>query len=111
MRGAEVSGRERTVWQALTLSGEEGRRIYVEAVSRGGREEVGLREAIPFEQITEIVADIARGIGDTLEKAKPKKAAVELGIEFGIEAGKLVALIARGSGKANLKINLEWERS
>jgi hypothetical protein len=54
---------------------------------------------------------IPRGIGETLERAKPKKATVELGVEFGIEEGKLVALIARGSGKANLKITLEWERA
>jgi hypothetical protein len=101
---------DRTEWLPVTLPGATDRQIYVEAVPRGGREEVGLLEAIPFEHITELLAGIARGIGDTLEKAKPKKAAVELGVEFGLEGGKLVALIARGTGKANLKISLEWER-
>jgi hypothetical protein len=80
-------------------------------VPRGGRQEVGILDAIPFEQVTELLTSIASEIGDTLEKAKPNKAAVELGVEFGLEGGHLVALIARGTGKANLKISLEWERS
>ena len=100
---------DRTEWQPISLAGDEGPQVYVEVVSRGGREEVGVLESIPFEHITEFLGGIASGIRDTLEKAKPKKAAVELGVEFGLEAGQLVALIARGSGKANLKISLEWE--
>jgi hypothetical protein len=106
-----VEGEDRTEWQPIALPGNEGRRVYVEVVPRGGREEVGVLKLIPFEQVTELLASIASGIGDTLEKAKPKKAAVELGVEFGLEAGELVALIAPGTGKANLKICLEWERS
>jgi Trypsin-co-occurring domain 1 len=102
---------DRTEWQSIALPGEAGRRVYIEVVSRGGREEVGILDAIPFEHVMELITSIASGIGDTLEKAKPKKAAVELGVEFGVEAGHLVALIARGTGKANLKIRLEWERS
>jgi len=66
---------------------------------------------IGIEEVTDILAGIARSIGDTLEKAKPKKVTVEVGVEFGLEVGKLVALIARGTGKVNLKISLEWERS
>jgi hypothetical protein len=29
-------------------------------------------------------------------------------VEFGIENGQLVALIARASGKTNIKISIEW---
>lgn len=110
MRGADVEVGDRTEWQPITLQ-DGGRQIYMEVVPRGGREEVRLLESIPFEQVTELLANIASAIGDTLEKARPKKAAVEVGVEFGLEAGKLVALIARGTGKANLKISLEWERA
>lgn len=105
-----MNGDERTDWQRVTLPGEDGRQVFVEVVSRGGREEVGVLDSIPFDQITEVLGSIASSIGDTLEKARPTKASVELGLEFGLEAGHLVALIARGSGRANLKINLEWER-
>ncbi len=103
---------DRTEWQRVTLPDEgKKRQVYIEVVPRGGREEVGLLDSIPFDEVTDLLATVARSIGDTLEKAGPKKAVVELGVEFGIEAGKLVALIARGTGKANLKISLEWERS
>lgn len=101
---------DRTEWQPIMLPGDENRRIYIEVIPRGGREEVGLLETIPFEQVSELLASVATSIGNTLERAKPKKATIELGVEFGLEAGKLVALIARGAGKANLKISLEWER-
>lgn len=102
---------ERTKWQKIKLSEEDDRKIYLEVLDRGGREEVGILDSIPFEQVIEIMGEIAQGIGNTLEKAKPTKASVELGVEFGLENGQLVGLIARGSGKANLKISLEWERS
>jgi len=101
---------EQTDWQPIKLSGEDGQLIYIEVASQGGREEVGLSEAIPFEEMKKILSSIARSIGDTLEETKAKKAVVELGVEFGIETGKLIALIARGTGKANLKISLEWDR-
>jgi hypothetical protein len=68
-------------------------------------------DSIPFEQLTEILGQIAQRIGDSLERTSPSKACVELGVEFGLENGQLVALIARGSGKANLKVSLEWDRS
>lgn len=100
---------KKTEWQPLTLPGNKKHRIYIEATIQSGREEVGILDAIPFNKINEILSGIASSIGDTLEKSKPKKAAVELGLEFGVENGKLIALIAQGTGKANLKIRLEWE--
>lgn len=100
----------RTQWQRVELPGEDGIKIYLEAVHRGGREQVGIIDSIPFEQVTEILVKIAQGIGDTVKKTQPNKATVELGIEFALEGGQLVALIARGTGKANLKLGLEWEK-
>ena len=102
---------ERTKWQKIKLTGEDSRQIYLEVLDRGGRQEVGILDSIPFEKVTEILGEIAQSIGNTLERAKPSKASVELGVEFGLENGQFVALIARGSGKANLKISLEWKRS
>ena len=99
-----------TEWQRLELPSKRTGKVFLEVVHRGGRQEVGSLGSLPFEQVTDLIGEIANQIGKTLEKAKPKKASVELGIEFGIKDGALVALIARGSGKANLKISLEWER-
>ena len=102
---------ERSQWQKIQLEQEGERQIYLEVLDRGGDEnEVGVLDSIPFEQVTEILGQIAQRIGDSLERTRPNKACVELGVEFGLEHGQLVALIARGSGKANLKISLEWDR-
>ncbi len=98
-------------WQKIKLNGESARQIYLEVLDRGGPKEVGILDSIPFEQLTEILGQIAQRIGDSLERTSPSKACVELGVEFGLENGQLVALIARGSGKANLKVSLEWDRS
>ena len=83
----------------------------MEVIDRGGRENVGLLDSIPFQQITDLLGDVADHLGSTLRRTRPSKASIELGVEFGLENGQLVALIARGSGKANLKIAMEWEQS
>jgi hypothetical protein len=101
---------ERSQWKKIKLDREGDRQIYLEVLDRGGPKEVGILESIPFEQVTEILGQIAQRIGDSLERIRPNKACVELGVEFGLENGQLVALIARGSGKANLKVSLEWDR-
>jgi|ERR1051325_11040817 len=106
-----MAEQERTKWQRLSVPGADGQELFVEVVLRGGREQVGLLDSVPFDKIATMVTQVAQAVGDALEKAKPNKAAAELGIEFGLEEGKLVALIARGSAKANLKISLEWSRS
>ncbi len=43
------------------------------------------------------------------QRVGPSKGSVEFGVEVGVEAGQLTALIVKGSGTANLKIALHWE--
>jgi hypothetical protein len=112
MRATKNESAEQTEWQPITFSGDGERgRLCIEVLPRGGREEVGILDAIPFEKVTDLLSEIATGISSSLEKAKPKKALIALGVEFGLDSRQLVALIPRGTGKANLKIVLEWERS
>ena len=105
----KVSDNRTTVWQPLSTDG--GENVFIEVALEEGREKVGLFEAIPIEQITTLVGDIAQSIGKGIERAAPTKASIELGVEFGLQEGRLVGLIARGSGKANLKITFEWDRA
>ena len=102
------AGDECTQWQKVNLGGERGRQIYLEVLDRGGRREVGILDSIPFEQVTQIFSELSQRIGDSLQKSRANKACVEIGVEFGIENGQLVALIARASGKTNIKISIEW---
>jgi hypothetical protein len=101
---------DNTEWQPVSTASDKEGQLFLEVVVRGGREKVGLLGSISFDTVAELLTDIAQKIGATLEKARPSKASVELGVEFGLQEGKLVALIARGSGKANLKLSLTWDQ-
>ena len=61
-----------------------------------------------WKELTHAVEGIALWVWETLQKVHPTKASIEFGIEIGAEPGKLTALLVQGSGKANLKITLEW---
>jgi hypothetical protein len=86
----------------------DGATIRIEAISLGGREKVGVLDARPFKELTDSIESIAAALGESLRRIKPKKASVEFGVEVGIESGNLTALICKGTGKANLKVTLEW---
>lgn len=98
---------EQVHWQPITLEG--GGRVFLEVMHRGGRENVGMLDSVPFEQITEVVAKLARGVLDAIASARPSTASVELGLEFGMEAGALIAVVARGTATANVKVTMEWQ--
>jgi hypothetical protein len=99
---------ETTQWQKVNLSGEGGQTIYLEVLDRGGRREVGVIDSIPFDQVTQIFSELSQRIGEGLKKSMANKACVEIGMEFAIENGHLVGLIARATGKANFKVSIEW---
>jgi len=101
-----------TIWQPLAIEDrEKSGDVFIEVAFAGGREEVGLADHIPFSDVTSLITDVSRKIGDSLKVCSPSKATVEIGLEFGLQEGRLVGLIARGSSKANLKITLEWSQT
>ncbi|WP_242466007.1 CU044_2847 family protein [Marichromatium gracile] len=100
-----MGDRERTRWQLLSL--EEGN-VYIE-VLQSGRQEVSDIGALSFGKITDVLRIVMKELGVAVDSAKPTKASVEVNFEFALEAGEIVALIARGSSKANLKVLLEWD--
>ncbi len=85
-----------------------GHIMQVEATTHESLEAVGF-EAKTFDGVIGAIEGIAMAVQQALVKVKPKKATVELGLEVGVEAGQLTALLVKGSGKANLKISLTWE--
>lgn len=64
-----------------------------------------------FEEVTNHLKGVAKAIIGVWEEVKPGKATVEFGMEIGIEAGTVTALLVQGSGHANFKVTLEWDRS
>lgn len=83
--------------------------IYVESTIVSSEEDVAF-EVLEFENITDTIEGIAASLTSCLQKIKPQKASVEFGLELAVESGKLTSLLVKGTGKANLKITLEWNQ-
>jgi hypothetical protein len=82
---------------------------YIETTVAENEQDVAF-EALNFNDVLTPLKGIAKLILSTFDEVKPKKASVELGIDVGVEAGHLTALIVKGTGKANLKVTLHWEQ-
>jgi Trypsin-co-occurring domain 1 len=92
----------------------DGTKVFVEVTRLGpaltpdSDTNVSIPGLPDFDQVWATISSIASTIGAKLSQAKAKKAVVEFGVEIGAEAGQLTALLVKGTGKANLKITLEW---
>jgi hypothetical protein len=82
--------------------------IHVEATVVSGEQDVAAMPALPFQEMLGAIEGIAQAITATIHRVSPRKAKVELGLEVGVEAGHLTALLVKGTGTASLKITLEW---
>ncbi|GHO50083.1 CU044_2847 family protein [Ktedonospora formicarum] len=71
---------------------------------------IGQNECLSFERVTNTVKSLSQTLVKVWREVQPSKACAEFGLEVGYESGNLSALLVKGSGKANLKITLEWER-
>lgn len=87
---------------------DNGMIIHIQATPLGGAEKVASHGLPSFKQVTDSIEGIADAMVTTLQKVKPTSASVEFGLEIGIEAGQLTALLVKGTGTANLKITLSW---
>jgi hypothetical protein len=88
---------------------ENGTIIRIQAASFGGEQRVAEPNFVaPFTEVTQAVEGIANSMVATLKKVQPRSASVEFGLEIGVEAGHLTALLVKGTGTANLKITLQW---
>jgi hypothetical protein len=82
--------------------------IKVEVAQVRGRQDVA-SSMLSFKPVTDALEGVTEAIASALEKAKPTKATVKLGMEISLESGKLTTAIVKGSSKGNLEITLEWE--
>lgn len=85
--------------------------VAVEVVNIDPEAPVGIRDLLSFEGVTQSIEAIADSVTAGLERVQPDRAAVEFGVDVGVEAGGLTALLVKGTGTATLKVTLEWEKS
>jgi hypothetical protein len=86
----------------------DGTLVKVEATQIGDRK-MGLQTR-PFYEATTVIESLTRDIAETLQKLKPDQASVKFGVEIGVDAGKLTAVLAKGTSSANLEITLQWNK-
>jgi Trypsin-co-occurring domain 1 len=63
-----------------------------------------------FSTITPAIEGLAGEMVLLLQRIGPSSAAIEFGIEMGVESGQLTAILVKGTGKANLKVMLHWDQ-
>jgi Trypsin-co-occurring domain 1 len=97
--------------KVVSVQLEDGTSFKINASVIGGETDVvDIQKILPFKQVTDTIEGVAKSMLATLNKVEPNKASIEFGVEIALEAGGLTALIAKGTGTANLKITLEWEK-
>jgi len=69
-----------------------------------------VEEVLEIQGVQEAIEGIGRIVVGALDKLGARKASAEFGIEVGLESGQLTALWVKGTGKANLKVTLEWSK-
>lgn len=81
-----------------------------EAVVEGAGAEkvVAWPERFTFTDVGATLEGLAQAIQDSLERVKPDKVIVTLGIELVVKSGKLTGLIVEGGGAGSLSVTLEW---
>ena len=89
-----------------------GRVAFVQAANLDagghGAAKVGRKDIFFYEDVSGTLEGIARMVRSGLEKVKPSKTTVELGIQLAVSNGKLTSLIVEGKAEASLKVTFEW---
>jgi Trypsin-co-occurring domain 1 len=95
----------------LRLPNQTVIRVEATALKRPGDTDVAfkeVKEALEIDGIQGAIEGIGQMVVGALSKVAPSKASAEFAIEVGLESGQLTAFWVKGTGKANLKITLEW---
>lgn len=64
-----------------------------------------------FSGISATLEGLAEAVNSSLEKVKPGKVGVELGLKLGVKSGKLIGLLVEGQGEASIAVTLEWDNT
>ena len=74
----------------------------------GPAEKVGWKDTFDLDQVSGTLEGVAQAIRSGLDKVKPSKTTVELGIQLAVKNGKLTGMLVEGQAEASLKVTLEW---
>lgn len=86
----------------------DGVRFYVEARQDSAEHEVSSALAGGLGAAMDAIKTLGSHITDAVKTIEPDHFGIQLGFEFKLEQGALVAVLVRGSTTANVTVNLEW---
>ncbi len=72
-------------------------------IEAAGAEKVAWPDRFSFGDVAATLEGVAQAIRDAVERVKPDKMSVELGIELVVKSGKLTGLIVEGEGTGTAK--------
>lgn len=94
--------------ELLPVQLPNGGEIYVRTQIVDSESNVAIPR-LDFDLVRQSIEGIAEVVKDGLKGIKPSKTSVELAFEMGLKSNKLIAILVEGSGKASIKVTLEWD--
>jgi hypothetical protein len=95
-----------TLVQAMVVDGEDPG--GAEQAGWGDEDEQGWDKVFDLHQLSETLDGVAHAIKSGVEKAKPTKTTVELGLSLAVKSGILTSVIVDGKAQTSLTVTLEW---
>ena len=87
----------------------DGVRFYVEARQDSTEHEVSSALTEGLGSAMDAIKTLGSHVADAVKAIEPDHFSVQLGFEFKLEQGTLVALLVRGAATANVTVNLQWD--
>lgn len=87
---------------------DDGSTLLVE-VEQSGEVQVSVSN-FRLDDILDPVQSLSRKMAALAKSISPDEFTAEFGLSFALEAGRLSALLVKGSGEASIKVSLKWIR-
>ena len=94
--------------RSIPVSLPNDQTVYVDAQILDPEQEVALLDQ-DFSVLVRAIDGIATAFARGIQSAAPDSAQIEISIAAGIEAGQLVALIAKATTASTFKVTLQWK--
>jgi Trypsin-co-occurring domain 1 len=89
----------------------DGVRFYVEARQDSAEHEVGSTLTEGLGTAMDAIRTLGSHVADAAKAIEPDHFSIQLGFEFKLEQGTLMAMLVRGSATANVTVNLLWDKA
>ncbi len=87
----------------------DGALLYVQAVADEGEHEVvGGKVVESLGTAMDAIKAVGHQVTQAVKAIEPDQFSIQLGFEFKLEQGTLVALLVRGGGTASVTVTMQW---